>query len=75
MSNNEIMNLESRIELMQQYEAEANAFKAKAEEIKDAIKEQMTSLQMEEIVTPNYVVRFIDGVYPKNCVNLHNGVE
>ena len=60
MSNNEIMNLESRIELMQQYEAEASAFKAKAEEIKDAIKEQMTSLQMEEIVTPNYVVGFID---------------
>ena len=60
MSNNEIMNLESRIELMQQYEAEANSFKAKAEEVKDSIKEQMTSLQMEEIVTPNYVVRFID---------------
>ena len=60
MSNNEIMTLESRIELMQQYEAEANAFKAKAEEIKDAIKDQMTAMDTEEIVTPNYVVRFVD---------------
>ena len=60
MSNNEIMTLESRIELMQQYEAEANNFKAKAEEIRDSIKEQMTAAQTEELVTPNYVVRFID---------------
>ena len=60
MSNNEIMNLESRIELMQQYEAEANNFKAKAEEIRDSIKEQMAAAQTEELVTPNFVVRFVD---------------
>ena len=60
MSENEIMNLESRITLMQQYEAEASSFKAKAEEIRDGIKEQMTTAQISEIVTPNYVVRFID---------------
>ena len=60
MSENEIMNLESRITLMQQYEAEASSFKAKAEEIRDGIKEQMAAPQTSEIVTPNYVVRFVD---------------
>lgn len=60
MSENEIINLESRITLMQQYEAEANNFKAKAEEIKDSIKEQMAAAQTSELVTPNFVVRFVD---------------
>ena len=60
MSENEIISLESRITLMQQYEAEANSFKAKAEEIKDGIKEQMTAAQISELVTPNFVVRFVD---------------
>ena len=60
MSENEIINLESRIMMMQQYEAEANSFKAKAEEIKDSIKEQMAVAQTSELVTPNFVVRFVD---------------
>lgn len=52
--------LESRIMMMQQYEAEANNFKAKTEEIKNSIKEQMAAAQAEELVTPNFVVRFVD---------------
>ncbi len=60
MSENEIISLESRITLMQQYETEANNFKAKAEEIKNSIKEQMVAAQAEELVTPNFVVRFVD---------------
>lgn len=59
MSENEIISLESRITLMQQYEAEANNFKAKAEEIRDSIKEQMVAAQTEELVTPNFVIRFV----------------
>ena len=60
MSENEKISLESRITLMQQYEAEASAFKAKAEEIREGIKEQMTAAQTSELVTPNFVVRFVD---------------
>ena len=60
MSENEIINLESRIMLMQQYEAEASNFKTKAEEIRDSIKEQMAAAQASELVTPNFVVRFVD---------------
>ncbi len=60
MSVNEIAVLENKITLMQQYETEAESFKAKAEEIKDSIKKQMSDLGTDEITTPNFVVRFID---------------
>ena len=59
MSVNEITALENKVTLMQQYEAEAEAFKAKADEIRDGIKAQMTDLGTDEITTPKYVIRFI----------------
>ena len=59
MSINEITALENKVTLMQQYEAEAEAFKAKADEIRDGIKAQMTDLGTDEITTPKYVIRFI----------------
>jgi len=60
MSTNEKITLDNRITLMQQYEAEARAFAEKAKEIEDSIKEMMTERDLSEIVTSNFVVRYID---------------
>ena len=60
MSQNEIMNLEARIELIQKYEADAKALQEKADDLKNSIKNQMTTMGTEQITTPNFVIRFID---------------
>ena len=60
MSINETAVLENKVTLMQQYEAEAESFRKKAEEIKDDIKKRMTELGTDEVTTPKFIIRFID---------------
>lgn len=81
MSENEIISWESRIMLMQLCETEVGAFKTKAEEIKDSIKEQMTAARTGEPVATDFAVRFADvltsrfetKLFKETCVeNLYN---
>ena len=60
MSTNELVMLDSKINLIKTYEAEAKNLQDKADELKDGIKKQMTDLRTDEITTPNYVVRWVD---------------
>jgi len=60
MSQNEIIALESKINLIQHYESIAKDANEKAEVLKNEIKTTMTDNALETITTPNYVIRFID---------------
>jgi len=59
MSVNELQVIENQVKLMQQYEEESANFKAKADEIKESIKAKMTEAGMDEVRTPNFVIRFV----------------
>ena len=60
MSTNELLNIESRIYLIKEYEEQSKAFAEKAEALKTSIKDDMTKKGLEEIKTPNFIVRWID---------------
>ena len=60
MSTNELMNIENRIYLIKEYEAQAKAATEKAEAIKASIKDDMSKKNLEEIKTPNFIIRWID---------------
>ena len=55
MSNNEMMNL---IEAMNNYDELAAKVKAKADAIRDTIKEEMERQAVEELICGQYIIRY-----------------
>lgn len=62
MSQNELIALEDKIELINHYDSIAKDANEKAEELKVEIKSFMTRQGLETITTPNFIIRFIDVV-------------
>ena len=59
MSQNEIIAIEDKVNLINHYETIAKEASEKAEEIKNSIKELMTANDLETITTPNFIIRFV----------------
>ena len=62
MSKNEIVSL---IETMNNYDELANKAKAKADAIRDALKEEMLRLDTEELNAGAYIVRYRRSICPR----------
>ena len=60
MSQNEIITIEGKVRMINQYESIAKDAEAKADAIRSEIKDFMTSRDMDTITTPNFVIRWID---------------
>ena len=60
MSTNELLNIENRIYLIQEYESQAKNAMEKAEALKASIKDDMSRKGLEEIKTPNFIVKWVD---------------
>ena len=60
MSIYEITAIEAKVRLINQYDEIMADAKAKADNLKNEIKEMMTEKKVDTIKTPNFVIRFID---------------
>ena len=60
MSIYEIEAIETKVRLINQYDEIMADAKAKADDLKNEIKEMMTEKKVDTIKTPNFVIRFID---------------
>lgn len=60
MSIYEIEAIETKVRLINQYDEIMADAKAKADNLKNEIKEMMTEKKVDTIKTPNFVIRFID---------------
>ena len=60
MSHKDLMTIEEKVELIKTYEQIIDDAKAKAEALKDSIKQKMADEALTEIVTSNHVIRWID---------------